>query len=475
MRLFAVLASLSLVACNGTYVNPPPAGRFYFPTGLLHFAAPGSDAGVLVVASSNFDKRFGRGALTAVSLDGVGLPPFGAMPDGGAVGLTDLGQPATVLIHSFAGELAALDLGDGRQRLYTPSRSEGMNLQAVDLTVDGGVSFTCFPAAPDGAPQDCATNAPSLSPQALESTTDGVPRASQPFGVSVRPRSCSVDADCGTADRRRCQAGTCLTGSEILGDVFVTHLNQVDSPLGSQTNYRGYLVHLESDSMSIDATNFLNMGTGGSNSAAAGARWTYVTGRYYNPRSNLLRLVDRQGNVITTAFESLYAVSEGHGVALSTGEDRLYLVGRGPDVLLVVNLANASTLWPTMSLARAVALPAAPEEVVVIPRPGRGDLVALSCAGSSTGQVQGLVALYDEDVGDLVAQVPVGIQPFGLAIARVGAGARIFASNFGDGRVSVIDVPDLIRPQDARLVAYLGASQLCLTQPARTAGCQVSP
>ena len=47
-------------------------------------------------------------------------------------------------------------------------------------------------------------------------------------------------------------------------------------------------------------------------------------------------------------------------------------------------------------------------------------------------------------------------------------------SNFGDGRISVIDVPELDRPQGARLVAHLGEQQLCLTRGVSSPGCVAS-
>jgi hypothetical protein len=64
-----------------------------------------------------------------------------------------------------------------------------------------------------------------------------------------------------------------------------------------------------------------------------------------------------------------------------------------------------------------------------------------------------------------VAQVPVGQQPFDVAVSLRGAGARLFVSDFGDGRVAVVDLPSLSTPSEARLVAHLGARQLCLTTP----------
>ena len=61
-----------------------------------------------------------------------------------------------------------------------------------------------------------------------------------------------------------------------------------------------------------------------------------------------------------------------------------------------------------------------------------------------------------------------------MTVDRRGNGARFFVSDFGDGRVAVVDVPELDRAQDARLVAHLGESQLCLTQASQTAGCVVT-
>jgi hypothetical protein len=92
--------------------------------------------------------------------------------------------------------------------------------------------------------------------------------------------------------------------------------------------------------------------------------------------------------------------------------------------------------------------------------------VFVTCSGG------GALAIYDEDVGDLVAQVgQVGLQPFGLAIDQRGAGVRVFVGDFNDGRIAVIDVPDLNVPQDARLVAHVGVEQLCVVKPTQTANC----
>lgn len=488
MRSLVVCLTLVVVcACNATFTNPPTAGRFLFPTGLAHVDVEGSDSGVLFVANSNWNLRFTTGSVAAVKLDGVGLPAFGAAVDGGPMELVDLGDVSTALITSFAGEMGVLARGNGKFRIFVPSRGDGNKLHAVDAEIGAGVTLSCFPAGPSGDPTNCEKTATSLSPDALEKTPEGVPRADQPYGVSVRPRACRASADCG--GDRSCvldadaDAGACITAAgESMGDVYVTHLNQVDSPRGSLLNYRSYLAHLESDQMTADASNFLNIGYGAGSSAVTGARWTYVTGRTVTTPAattstfgNLLRLVDRSGNVVNTGLEGYFTVYQSRGVALDTKEERVFIVGQSPDVLIVAAIGSPQSDAPSVSLLHAVPLPNSPEGIAVIQRPGRGDLVAITCSGTYSGEVTGELALYDEDVGALVAHIPaIGIQPSGVTVDRRGNGARLFVSNFGDGRVAVVDIPDLSRPQDARLVAHLGQVQLCLTRPSGTAGCEVS-
>ena len=99
-------AAFAVSACTPPpLANPPPADRFYWPGGVAH--AAGAGEGTLYVASTNFDKRYDRGHLTAVALDEVGLPPFGGT--GEISELTDLklGSDGVLEIQSFAGEMVA--------------------------------------------------------------------------------------------------------------------------------------------------------------------------------------------------------------------------------------------------------------------------------------------------------------------------------------------------------------------------------
>jgi hypothetical protein len=470
MRHLAVpIAALLLTACPAsTYFNPPPASRFYFPTGVAHADLPGSPNGVLFVANSNWNKLYATGSIGMVYLDQVGLPVFGAAPANGPLDLTDLGDAGTIQVNSFTGPLATLQLSPSRLRLFVASRSEGMKFQAVDATfADGGVALSCFPAAPPGAPTDCATNAPSTSPAAFEQAPGGVPRAVAPYGVAVQPRVCTSASDCGADAGRSCSGGACFTATgEAFADTWITHLIQVDSPIGSGLNYRSYVVRVESDTMALTADDFFDLGLGSTSGVTAGRQWVYVSGRLVGsgyPFANLVRFASYRpsGNFAPapSALELLFRAQDARGIAVGSGERKLYILSRSPDALVVAALSNiGDETTPTLRLLEAVPLPNGPNELVVIPRPGQGDLVAVTCTGV------GVLAVYDEDLGGLAAQVTsIGQQPFGLAVDRRGSGARIYVSTFNDGRIAVIDVPDLGRPQEARLVARLGKQQICLT------------
>ena len=73
--------------------------------------------------------------------------------------------------------------------------------------------------------------------------------------------------------------------------------------------------------------------------------------------------------------------------------------------------------------------------------------------------------LYDDASASFVSEVTgVGSQPYDIAVERcAGNAARLFVSVFDDGKVAVIDIPDLNVPERANLVAYLGRPQSCIT------------
>jgi len=457
MKQFGILALLLTAACGpGIAPRPPLNDRFYFPSGIWFQAfSPADRKGYLYVASANYDKRYDSGAVSVVNLSSVtGLPEVGTLPavDGGPavpLELTDLGSDVSqVLIQSFAGEMAAYLMPSGGIRLFVPTRAEGDLLEIVDAQ---GSTLTCLHGG-----TNCID--PTLSLTALENVGDGKPRAPEPIGVAVSSSS----------------------GND---DVFVTHLKAADSPPKTNLLQETYVVDLSAINPVIAPSSFVSLGltslfgAGPSTSSVAiGSRYAYLSARYISASGTMIFVLDRQSKVTdpvtmrtsmtlyNPGLEASYLTLESRGVALGKNETRLYVAGRSPDSLVVANILPPSGGVPNLRVARAVSLPDGPNQVKVISRPPRGDLVVV------TSSTAGVVSIYDDDVGRLVSQINgVGSQPFGIAVQPADPGgrypnvARVFVSNFGDGRVAVIDV-DVVQPEKSRLVAHLGKTQTCLLQ-----------
>ncbi len=470
MRAYLLTSALLLVSCDvSPEPRPPPSTRLVYPSGLAFWrpTAGPSTNGYLYVASANFDKCFDSGAVSALDLDNLGVRPFGTPFDNPDEALpqriTELrvGSNAYVQIQSFAGEMALWSPPGRAPRLFVPARAEGSFLHAIDVAEDG-VTLRCTQG---GAGRDCRENALSLID--VPGASGGLPAARGPIGVTVE----SANPD----------ARVWVAHSELAGPAASTE----------EASFRSYLVSIPAADPSRDsfgAGNFVALSTAGrlpgaAHATAIGGRYVYASGRSSSseqlgarPARFVLRLVDKTlpERVLETDLELDYAVREARGVAvvqrpsltnpaqLDPDRERLYLLARGPDTLLVVDVENARSDVPTRRVVLALPLPEGASELEVIPRAlGRGNIVAVTGSGDEA------VALFDEEVGQLVAQVQVGdqdpnqpAQPFGLVADVRGNSARLFASTFGDGRVAVIDIPNLDRPQDARLVALLGAKQL---------------
>ena len=472
MKLIPVV--LLLAGCpDSNRANAPPLDRLYFPVGIAHVDVAGSTEGVLFVANANTNKRYGTGSVVALPLDLIGLPELSADAGPSAVlRLKDLKLNATqsVQIASFASEIAVQPVAANEYRIYVPTRSEGMRAYQVAARIVGTTpSISCVNGG-----QDCSGQGTSMTPTVFDGVDAGSQWALTPFGIAAANRTCGSPLECcpaGTTCARTCEAGRCLDASGLLfADVWVSYAPRgadVQSLLAGRPLI-GHIARLDSDDFMFKNENLISIGPGGSNSVAVAGSWVYVTGRILNPAPNLLRLVNREGVVLSTALESLFRVSDSRSVTLSSDGQRLFIVGRVPDTLLVATITNANTV-PTLNFVRGIPLCDAPNDAKVIPRAGRGDLVAVTCTAA------GSVVLYDDDVGDLVAQLPgVGARPFGLAVDVRGNAARIFVSNHGDGRIAVIDVPSLDRPQAARIVATLGESEVCLTEGENSPGCRAS-
>ncbi|OJH35039.1 YncE family protein [Cystobacter ferrugineus] len=461
MRILLPSLALSLVACSAAEPRPPPTDRFVYPSGIHYRSVAGSTRGILYVSSANFDRCFDQGTVMAVDLDRVGtegnrlplLSESSANPAAPVVTLEQLNVPpeSQVFIQSYAGELAYWERTDAAPRIFVTARADGDFIHYID--VPEPTRLSCVGSTGN----NCIEGALSLTQ--VSGQTDDLPRAPAPFGVDV--------------------------GAQ--GDVWVTHLSAADSPAGSAPSglskaFQSYVVRLPGDEPRVSTSDFFSLSIpdlpqGGSNSVVVDERYVFVSGRYdvYASRSQatrrfLLRVLDKNnpGRLIDPGLDLSFAANDSRGLALTArpavsgaASRRLYMAVRSPDSLLIVNVEGSEGDSPRMTVVGSVPLPLGPTEVELVPRgDGRAELVLISCSEA------GVVAIYDPDVGQVVAQVSVGQirgtespRPFGLDVQREGNSARIFASNFGDGRISVIDIPNLDSPQNARLVAYLGARQ----------------
>lgn len=448
--LISLLAALPLVGCVEIVPRTPPSDRFYYPMGLAHVDVAGAEEGVLYVASANGDRCYDNGALRAVNLDAlpVGLPPLGA-PVGptGPVQLEDLGADSPegqVQIGTFAGEMAVWPRPDGSHRIVVPSRVEGGLLNVVDAT---GTSLTCAPASSADGGRDCTPTALALETAQEELGRPGNQLAQGPYGVAI-------------ADD---------------GDMFVTHVGYYLANVGGQQRWVTRVVRMDAANPSVTEESFRDVLSGGTQSVAMGSRYAFVSARLVISNApNVVIAFPRDPEderVLTFSFSAQLNVESARGIALSRDQTRLFLItrspdelfGGNPDQLLVMAVEGADTNAPTLSIIRQVPLPALPSSIRLIERAGRTPLVLMTMQGS------GSLGIYDDAVGQLVNEViGLGLQPSQLTVDRRettdGSGAvveqaRVYISNFGDGRVAVVDLPDLSRPDDARLVAHLGQRQ----------------
>ncbi|WP_426731618.1 YncE family protein [Myxococcus faecalis] len=488
MRPYLVTSALLLLSsCVDTTQKPPPSSRLVYPSGVAFWRpeVTSSTNGFLYVAGANFDKCYESGAVTALDLDALGLRPFGKdFADAEELAsfpalLTDLKVDANrsyVRIDSFAGEMTLWTPPGRSPRLFVPTRAEGSYLQVIDVA-DDGLGLTCAQSTSD---RDCRVNALSLV-GVPGANKDGVPGAPAPLGVTV--------------DRFNPDGRVWVTHTELVGP---------QSTDVQQSDLQGYLVNLPAAAPTretLTTSSFVPLGVNGllpgaAHSVAIGSRYLYASGRSSATQqlgtlsaAYVLRLVDRTATdrVLESDVRSIYSIREARGVAVVSrprrddptqvdlDRERVYLLARGPDTLLIIDIEDARADLPTLRVVSAQSLPEGASELEVIPRAaGRGNLVAVTGSGDEA------VSIYDEEVGQLVAQVLVGdqdpaqpSQPYGLTADVRGNSARLFTTTFGDGRVAVIDIPNLDRPQDARRVALLGVQQLRDTRQG-TSVCQES-
>ncbi len=471
MRLhFLTPALLLLAACRDTLPpRPPPFNGFAYPSALVHVPAAGGN-GTLYVASSNFDKFYDYGSVMAVNLDsavlGVPLPDFDPNPTPRDPNVPppepvqipiNVPEGSRVYVRSITGDMALYQREPGATPyLFVPSRSEDDLLQVVEAS---GAELRCVGTESN----KCFERAVSLT-EAGDSA-DGQPGAPAPLGVAVgqrpnQPPELWVTHVASSLKRK----------GDDRQQTASTYVVRTDA----QAVIDGLLDQGRAAPLELPSSDFVRLNTfrdqnglAGGHAVALGPDYAFVSGRVVTSGQGggglppfILRAINRSNSslALDPNLRAAYPDVEARGLALNESGTRLYMAGRAAgSTLLVMNVISSSDALG-VSVVRAIdSLPPGASAVKVLSRgPNRGDLVVITCSAA------GVLAIYDDEVGDIVAQVPdLGEQPYALAVEPQPNGARLFVANFGDGQVNVIDIPNLDNPQTARLVARLGGLQKC--------------
>ena len=475
--LLIVFATLGL-GCVNVPANPAPRTRMHFPTGMAVDHPYGSDGGVAhtlyVDAFSNFDLLYDTGLVYAFNLDAMN--PFGTgliPPDGGAMlQLADLGDAGywnpdsgVVEVDSMGGELRLVQTSMGGLRVFLASRFSNV-VTAID--VPSPDELICF-----GGGTDC-TNETAAPPLDIEIPQTNGNQIIDVFGLS-NP----------------------IETSQGERDLFITHLRDLaygsggitGGTYGNNTSQVGedFLIRQNIDDPDCRMADAIGS-TGASNSVAFDANgliYVLATGRYGGSDNAIRTLtvpdtvpcqtqdagmtpLDPNTTPDIGAIDLTQIVKGNDGRAMGIGSkgDRIYALTRSPDALVVLRLDGLFSWGPSLHVSNVAPVLPGPAELLVLPRTDTagnpiGDLVVVACADADS------LAFYDDDLGSVVAAIPgVGDLPFAMVATErtlgVGAnpqvlpGARIFTTAFGSGQISVVDVPDLLNPQTAQLVAMIG-------------------
>jgi hypothetical protein len=454
----ACIALLAAGACKEqARLVPPPADRFYFPSGIaLRHVKPGTnttcdaaDIGVvgqcttqLFVASANFDLRFAGGTLIAVKdVDQAITTATQQTPNPLTPAFTDA-QP----IGSNAGEVAILDdescqgssaAGYGPQVMVT-SGSEN-RLYRFDLAAEPGTLL--------GDPALLPLGEPIGSGLVVK----------DPYGIALA---------CGHYDN---DAISTLNVRAYVGylDVEVHHggLGQIDlAPDGTASAPRWVDLGITPARSAVfdPATTRLFVSDIFTTTAFSPVRWLTLADP--SPTFDLVNLEDSVRGAVPKAL------------ALSTDGTRLYVAL----TLYDVSAATFSGTLPSVGIGGALAIlqsSTGPDGAItfrtirVVPMPGRGtnDLRVIPRAGSSDlvaviGSDDSTLAFYDDATGTVAnvfgvfqdavcgsdanqrAPAPcelgkplLGLTPWGMASEVLSGGnARLYIGSFNDGWINVI-------------------------------------
>lgn len=455
LRILPALALLGAACAEEQPGVPPPLDQLYFPTGIT--LTP--DQSMLLVVSSNLDLRFRSGVLHAFDVakidalaDAATAPNCPPEAPGCSPGRElDLSPAAlgTVEIGNFGGDVAIAELPGGALRAFVPLRTSG-DVVAVEVGTDGTDRLRC------ANPGEERCQGPHF------------PRP-DPYGVVAAQGNVYV-SHVGRDNNDKPQAAI---AAAFANDPVWTGGG------GSLT-----LIGLGQQSIGGIAT---HCGAGEQPNCTL-----FASGRSVEDGLNPIHLFDfragelRSGPVFTRNVFTQQRGLDSRGIAAATSGTSVYVASRFPAALATVDVSRVATApAPACVVAPGEVLPggACPEGPVpldgeqeprfvtadLVPSPPAPNAVRVIPRTLSDGSSSDLVvvtvdeglALFDTRTGTFAGAIEqVGSAPASLAARTFEDGrVRLYVPSFGRGTLSVVDVPDPLRPGNARVVAILGRLQ----------------
>lgn len=444
LRLGASVATLALaVAAGGCDLANPgvpvPAATLNFPIAVA--VTPGAEpgqGGYLLVANSNFDVRYASGTVQSWDLAAIHAA-IDAQCDPDAVAPCEIlieRDPETfladeVLIGSHADGLAV-----GRGRIYLPVRSGRGGLTWIDFDAASG-QLAC--GGGEAVLERCDDRHRGAD---VASVGRELTLPADPVDVAVVPSSALGTG--GTADaivmaHRNGAASLFLDDPDAEDDrpILVDVLTGL--PLDIVT------AELDGDTGQVWLTS-------ASSSAARATRDLVAIAPVASAVDTRLAIVDRL---------TLAGVDDGldtRDIAFDDAADRAWVVSRRPEAVLTLDFALTPPEPGDAPLGPVYAVAAGPSRIerIVVPfdPDGEGpiaprDRTYLVVSAYDANNVQ----VIDPDLG-LIATVAGLAGPFEMAYDATRE--RLFALNFGNNTIAVIDVSPLRTGGSPRLLATLG-------------------
>jgi DNA-binding beta-propeller fold protein YncE len=166
-------------------------------------------------------------------------------------------------------------------------------------------------------------------------------------------------------------------------------------------------------------------------------------------------------SVNTASLGTFFAGGETKDIAISSDGKQIYVANAIPNALLVIDAPQPGGS-PVPTLRATIPLANEPNRLLVLPRPGLPDLIAVTSADPNVVLANSsALLLVDPQTATVRTQLePLGRTPYGMTSVRLPVAApdhtRLYVTLFGGCGVAAVDVPDAT-PEAAKHVSTLGS------------------